>query len=84
MWCAHKKYRVKLQGRAGLIYQEDNKVMVIDSELLVGSTYDIVVYFDSIKTWQPPYENETLSDSDRARIKTNISTELDKLRIDWR
>lgn len=77
------KPRVKLTGRAGLIYKEGDKSMLVDSEMLVGPQIDMVVFTDSIKAWQSPNESEPVSQEDKARIMENITKELSNLRIDW-
>jgi hypothetical protein len=84
MWFKRKHSRVKLTGRAGIIYcDQDGRTMHVDSEMLAGKEFDIVIYLDSIKKWQPPHETEPVSDSDRDLIKTDIARELNNLRIDW-
>jgi uncharacterized protein (UPF0261 family) len=84
MWFKSKKtYAVKFQGRAGIVYQEGDKQMSVDSELLAGSNYDIVIFTNTIRNWQPPYEQAVLSENDKLRIRDNIAEALKKLRIDW-
>jgi hypothetical protein len=83
MWFKRQPYRVKLKGRTGLVYEENGKSMLVDSEMLAGPTFDIVIYTDSLKGWQPPHEHESLTEGDKARIKENISKALSNLRIDW-
>lgn len=83
MWFKRRSYRVKLTGRAGLIYSEGSKSMVLDSEMLGGHKFDMVIFTGSIKAWQPPNESEQISQEDKIRIKGNITKELGNLRIDW-
>lgn len=83
MWFKRTSYRVELTGRAGLIYSESGKSMLVDSEMLTGPKFDMVIFADSIKAWQPPNANEQISQEDKNRIKGNIMTALSKLRIDW-
>jgi hypothetical protein len=78
-----KEYSVRLTGRAGLIYSEGPKTMRIDSELLTGPEFDIVIYRDSIRSWDARSDQELLSESDIGRIEANISASLSKMRIDW-
>ena len=56
-----KKYKVKLEGRAGATYIEGKKKMRIDSEMLTGPT-DIVIYTNRINSWEPPFDKEKLTD----------------------
>ena len=83
MWFNHKKYRVKLQGRAGLVYEENGKSMVFDSEMLTGTDFDIVIYMDSIKPLKPLDIKDPCFEEELNRIKGNITKELSKFRIDW-
>lgn len=77
MFWRKKDFKLKLTGRAGLIYEENGKSMRVDSEMLVGPTHDIVIYKDSIKSWEPPFEAETLSADGKNRILKNIISELE-------
>lgn len=83
MWFNRKKYRVKFQGRAGLIYEENGRSMLIDSEMLAGPNFDIVIYTDTIKPWEPLDDTGRINEEERARIRENIAKELSKYRIDW-
>ena len=74
---------VRLRGRAGIEYRESGRVMSIDSEMLAGALFDMVIYRDSIKQWDPPYNSEAVTQEDRMRIEKNLMRELSKLRIDW-
>jgi Immunity protein 74 len=79
-----KKYRVKLQGRAGLIYEENSRSMLIDSEMLAGTDFDIVIYLTSIKAWDIPHQSELVNEEDKVRIRDNITCKLSKYKIDWK
>ena len=70
-----KAYKVKLKGRSGVEYSEGKKKIFIGSEFMSGSN-GIVIYSDSLKAWQPPYENDELSIYEIERIKHNISEDL--------
>jgi hypothetical protein len=78
-----KGYAVKLMGRAGLVYSEGSRSMHIDSELLSGGDFDVVIFLSSLKKWDAPLEAEPISETDLARIRANISEALSNLRIDW-
>lgn len=77
-----KLFSVKITGRTGLIYKENGKTLMVDSEMLVGE-YDMVIYADSINKWEPPNDNHQFTDEEKERIKSNIASELKSLRIDW-
>jgi hypothetical protein len=83
MWFKRKPFQVKLTGRAGIVYREGDRSMQVDSEMLVGPRFDMVVFTDSIKAWEPPDECVPVSEEDKARIRANITKELNNLRIDW-
>jgi len=68
-------YKVKLKGRSGVEYSEGKKKIFIGSEFMAGSN-GIVIYSDSLKAWQPPYENDKLSINEIERIKHNITEDL--------
>ena len=77
MFGRKKDFKLKLTGRAGLIYEENGKSMRVDSEMLVGPTHDIVIYKDSIKSWAPPFEAEVIDTDTMDRILRNIISELE-------
>ena len=70
-----RAYKVKLKGSSGVEYSEGNKKILIGSEFMAGSN-GIVIYSDSLKAWQPPYENDKLSFQEKERIKHNITEDL--------
>ena len=78
-----KPFTVQLSGKAGIIYKEQGKVMFIDSELLSGAEFDIVVYTDSISQWEPPYHAEAIDEKEKERIKLNVASALRQGRIEW-
>lgn len=75
-----KPYRVKLKGRSKIEYIEGDRRLEIDSEFLAGNA-GIVIYSSSLKTWNAPFNNEPLSETDKERIKQNILIDLKKNRI---
>ena len=72
-----KKYKVVARGRSGLLYREGEKTITVDSEML-SESLGVAVFTDSIKSWNAPYSEETLSDEDRSRIIENIKKDLKK------
>ena len=75
-------YRVRIQGRAGILYREGKQEMKIDSEMLVGK-FDYVVYLDSISKWLPPHDQVLVTSEDKKRITLNLKRSLRSLSIDW-
>ena len=84
MFFHSKKYKVSLKGRSEIIYLEGKRKAQIEAEMMTGTT-DLVIYFDTFYSWQPPFQDETISAEDRRRIKLNISNELISkgLKIEW-
>lgn len=78
MFLSKKDFKVRITGRAGLIYQEGKKSMNVDSEMLSGPTFDIVIYKDSIKGWEPPFSSDPVDDNEKRRIIENIKSDLEK------
>jgi hypothetical protein len=77
------KVDLKIKGRAGLEYSCDGKTVLIDSEMLNSSEFDMVVYTGSIKKWSSPVGDQALSDEEKKRIIEDLKAELKHLRIDW-
>jgi hypothetical protein len=55
----------------GLRYTEGPKTLHIESEMLNGPA-GLVIYPISIKSWDPPYDNEVIDESKRAAIVDNV------------
>lgn len=64
-------YSVEVLGRTGVIYREGSKTMQIDSEILAGPS-GIVIYTDSINSWDEPNDVSRIDDKERERIISNI------------
>ena len=78
-----KTFSLKFNGRSGITYKESGRRMLIDSEMLDGKTFDMVIYRDSIKCWQPPHDDEPVSEEKRRDIEDNIRMDLRRYRVDW-
>lgn len=68
-------YSVEVLGRTGLRYVEHERTLFVDSEVLAAPA-GILIYRDSIKSWDASDEVEPLSDAARQRIIDNISAAL--------
>ena len=64
-------YSVKVEGRAGILYREGCKSLVVDSEVLAGPVA-MVIWANSIRAWDPPHSSDLISEDERARILANI------------
>lgn len=78
-----KTYRVRPIGRSGLIYEEDGKRVLIDSEILVPGEFDIVIYLERVEKWDPPHDSLPITAEDRSRIRRNLEDSYRRSRIDW-
>jgi hypothetical protein len=72
-----KKYKVISKGRSGLLYKEGEKTITVDSELL-SESLGIAIFTNSIKSWDPPFNEEALSEEERSRIIDNIKKDLER------
>lgn len=64
-------FSVEVLGQTGIRYREFGKSAFVDSEVLPGPS-GMVVYKDSIQSWEPPNENSPMTAADRKRILENI------------
>jgi len=79
-----KKTKLKLTGRAGMIYSDTNgRVMKIDSEMLACGEYDMVIYERSMQRWQPPFDHESITEKELLTIKQEVERHLKRCHIDW-
>jgi hypothetical protein len=62
---------VEVLGRTGLRYSEHGRSCSVDSEVL--ATPAIAVWPSGIRRWDPPHEDDPLTDEDRRRILQNIA-----------
>ncbi len=67
-------------SRAPTDLAEDPKKLLLDSEFLAGEA-GIVIYSQSLKAWQPPFEAEVLTEADKDNIKTRVLQSLAKHKI---
>lgn len=63
-------FSVEVLGRTGLRYAERGRALFVDSEVL--AVPGVVIYAKSMRGWDSPNQNETLIDSERDRIISNI------------
>lgn len=79
MFWKKKKYNLKLAGRSGMTYFENDRSIKIFSEMLTGE-FDFVIYFNEIEKWE---NGDIITDSERSQIRLNIMKELRTSKIDW-
>ena len=76
------RIRVEVLGRVGIRYTEDDRSCLIDSEVLASEKPAVAVWRSSIRSWDPPHDDEALSDHDRERILANVKEAFASQ--DWR
>jgi hypothetical protein len=79
MFLKKRDFKIKFLGRSGILYIEGDKQVAVDSEMLFGSLFDLVIYKDSIDKWLIP-EGEFISIGEKKRILKNICNYLSKLK----
>jgi hypothetical protein len=69
-------FSVEILGRTGMEYRESDKVMFIDSEILMTDVPTVAIWKDHIRGWKPPYEKQQVSEAERTEILKNICAAL--------
>ena len=84
MFLKKKAFRVKLKGRSGIEYSEGPRGLFLGAEFMAGGN-DLVIYSDTLKSWNSPHEMEMLSESDKKRIQNNITNDLleHNISVEW-
>lgn len=79
-----KSYKVKLHGRSAIEYIEGDRHVVIGAEMLSGDV-DMLLYSSDLLCWDPPFQEDMLTDEDRRRIMNNITSDLEKnkITVEW-
>ena len=62
-------FSVQVLGRTGLRYQQGERWLCVDSEVLAGP-HGLVIYPSSVKSWEPVHQ--PVSDGDKNTIVANI------------
>ena len=70
---SNEGFCLEVSGRSGLKYRENDKMMLIDSEV---TTNGMAVYVPSIKKWEPPNSEKIITDNKREIILKNIRDAL--------
>lgn len=71
LYVSSNGFSVEVLGHTGLCYQEGERKMFIDAEVLLGPE-GIGVYRSSIRRWEPPHDTNPIDDAERNRILENI------------
>ena len=61
-------FSVEILGRTGIEYRESDKVLFIESEILMTDLPTVAIWKDHIRAWQPPHGNEQISEGMRTEI----------------
>jgi hypothetical protein len=63
-----------------LRYFEGEREIAVPAEMLTGDT-ELLVSISVIKSWMPPFDRETIGQTKKEQITTNISAALDFLGV---
>ena len=69
-------------GRGSLRYYENGRYVVIEAELMSGSSLDRRIHRSSILEWDD--NRERLSDEDAVRVFQNLCDYLDQKNVRWK
>ncbi|RPI75903.1 MAG: hypothetical protein EHM45_14265 [Desulfobacteraceae bacterium] len=70
-----KEFEVQIVGRGSIIYKEGEKKLNVASEWL-ESTHHYWIISDSIRKWEPPFDNELVDYNKKVQIIENIKKAL--------
>jgi hypothetical protein len=73
-------HSIKILGRAGLIYSDKKEKYFIDSEMLIGPQFDIVIYSGSVRPYNKG-ENTMLSESKKSEVISIVVKLLQSAKI---
>jgi hypothetical protein len=69
-------FSVALLGRTGLKYQEFDKVLLAESEILMTDVPTVAIWKDCIQSWQPPHDLDKITEEKRTEIVIRICAAL--------
>ena len=64
-------FSVEVVGRSEIRYREGRRVLSIEAELLT-TPRTMALYSGSIRAWDPPHDQISVSEAERRRIVDNI------------
>jgi hypothetical protein len=65
-------FSVEVLGRAGLRYEEGDRTVVVDSEVLAVGPYTMVIYPARLTHWDPPHADDEIDAHARQKILDRI------------
>ncbi len=67
-----------------IIYTEGDREVHIDVEMQAGPI-DMVIYSNSLKNWEKPFDSELLTQEELVRIKERVNEDMkqSKLNVEW-
>lgn len=74
-----KKYKVRVLGRAGLLYKSRVGETRIDSELCFGEL-DMVVFLESIREWE---DGREITPNEKAQIILDLEDFFQNDKVEW-
>jgi hypothetical protein len=75
-------FSVSLVGRSRIVYTEGDKTLNVSAEMLVGDV-DFIIYAETVRRWEPPFDSEVISADEMKRIMDNIGAAFDFMGITY-
>ncbi len=71
--------KIKMLGRAGIIYNDGTTKYFIDSESLLAPPYDVVIYVKRIRYFDNNARLKVLTNTEKLEIANKVKSELDDM-----
>lgn len=59
---------VEILGRSGIKYKDKDKIYFIDSEMLIESEFDVVIFLDSVRYYNDTSLDNPLSENEKKEV----------------
>ncbi len=69
-------FSIEMLGRTGMEYRESDKIMFIDSEILMTEMPTVAIWRDRIRSWAPPHDKDPVSEQKKTEILKRICAAL--------
>jgi len=77
-----REFKISINGRAGISYEENDLMVHIDSEMLNGENVDLVVFIENSKEWR--IEGAAHLPEEKIQlIKSRVRHKLRNIRVEW-
>lgn len=78
-------FSVEFVKRNELAYRENNYLLLVETEAGIDkqNNWCTIIYTSTIIQWQPPYENEVITEEKKQQIIQRVCATLDFLEIKY-